>query len=76
MVVMRRVGIAALAGLAILTVAQLAGAADLALVSPPPQHYRPVVEQRQPRGDAQETTSRAEHEMLLNQFLKWLHERH
>jgi len=65
------VGIAALAVLAIWSVAELASAADLALISPPPRHYRPVVEQR-PHRDAQEMTSPAQNEMLLNRFLRWM----
>jgi hypothetical protein len=71
---MRRVRIAGLAGLAIWGVAPLASAADLALIAPPVPHHRPVVEQRRHR-DAQETSSPAQHEILLQQFLKWLHAR-
>ncbi|MGA2125833.1 MAG: hypothetical protein ABSG76_06725 [Xanthobacteraceae bacterium] len=68
---MRRVGIAAVAVLAIWGVAQLASAADLALISPPPRHDRPVVEQH-PRREAPGSTTPAQHEVLLSRFLRWM----
>jgi len=70
---MRRVGVAAVAVLAIWGVAQQASAADLALISPPPRHDRPVVEQR-PHREAPGSTTPAQHEMLLSRFLRWMKE--
>jgi hypothetical protein len=66
---MCRLRFAVLAVLAICGAAPWAPAADLALV-PLPSH-RAVVDQHRHR-DADGTTGPAQHEILLQQFLKWL----